>query len=64
MDEVATAGPDEPLIEVLPRMQGCADGRVLVIDDDGRLIGIVSPTDVARVIELSTFRDLRDSQHV
>lgn len=64
MEEVATAGPDEPLLEVLPRMQGCADGRVLVVDDDGRLIGIVSPTDVARVIELSRFRDLRDPHHV
>lgn len=64
MDDVATAGPDEPLMEVLPRMQGSSDGRVLVVDEDGRLIGIVSPTDVARVIELSTLRDLRDSQHV
>lgn len=64
MEEVAIATPDEPLIEVLPRMQGCADGRVLVVDDDGRLVGIVSPRDVARVIELSSFRDLRDTQHV
>ncbi|MBW3560873.1 MAG: site-2 protease family protein [Actinobacteria bacterium] len=63
MEEVATAQPDEPLLEVLPRMQGCADGRVLVVDDDGQLVGIVSPTDVARVIQLSTLRDLRD-QHV
>lgn len=45
-------------------MQGCADGRALVVDDDGRLIGIVSPTDVARVIELSRFRELRDPHQV
>jgi Zn-dependent protease/CBS domain-containing protein len=52
-DEVPTAGPDEPLDELLPRMAGCSDGRAVVVDDANRVIGIVSPSDVSRAIQLT-----------
>jgi Zn-dependent protease/CBS domain-containing protein len=57
MGEVATARPDEELTDLLPRMAACGDGRVLVIEDGQRLVGIVSPTDVSRAIERATLRD-------
>lgn len=49
IDEVTTARPDEPLVDLLPRLSECADGRVLVFDDDG-LVGIVTPSDVTRLL--------------
>jgi len=55
-DEVPTGRPDEPLVELLPRMTGCSDGRAVIVDDDNRVVGIVSPTDVSRAIQLSGFR--------
>jgi len=55
LDEVATASPGEPLVDVLARLarRGHDDigGRVLVFDDD-RIVGIVSPADVDRVVEV------------
>jgi Zn-dependent protease/CBS domain-containing protein len=57
-NEVPIARPEEPLVELLERMHGCADGRAVVIDDAGRVIGVVSPTDVARALELADLRTL------
>lgn len=52
IDDVPVTRPREPLPELLGRLSGCADGRALVLDDD-RLVGLVSPTDVARRLEIS-----------
>ncbi|MFD4197303.1 site-2 protease family protein [Amycolatopsis thermoflava] len=49
--EIPRATPDEPLLALLPRMSGCADGRALVFDAD-RLVGIVSPSDISRTVTL------------
>jgi Zn-dependent protease/CBS domain-containing protein len=54
--EVPTAGPDEPLVELLERMQGCTDGRAVVVDAEGRVIGLVSPSDVARALQGADLR--------
>ena len=51
---IPTATPDEPLSALLSRMDGCTDGRALVFDD-GRLVGIVSPSDISRT---ATWRGL------
>ena len=32
-DEVPTARPDQPLVELLEKMHGCAEGRALVLRD-------------------------------
>jgi Zn-dependent protease/CBS domain-containing protein len=48
--EVARATPDEPVADVLPRLNGCSDGRALVFDG-GRLAGIVAPADISRALE-------------
>jgi Zn-dependent protease/CBS domain-containing protein len=53
---VPTAHPAEPLVTFLPRMRGCSDGRAVVLDEYGRVIGIVSSTDVSRAIQLADLR--------
>jgi Zn-dependent protease/CBS domain-containing protein len=45
--EVPVARADEPLVDALPRLNGCADGRLVVVDEAGRVIGIVSPRDIS-----------------
>lgn len=61
--DVPQVGPDEPLADLLPRMWGCADGRVLVVED-GRIVGLVSPTDVMRQMEVAELRSPRQDQHI
>jgi CBS domain-containing protein len=46
----------KPLQEVLEQMREAADGRVLVRDVTGRLVGIISPTDITRFVEISQLR--------
>lgn len=50
-DEIPLAQPDEPLAELLTRLNGCTDGRALVFGD-GELLGIVSPSDISRAAAL------------
>jgi Zn-dependent protease/CBS domain-containing protein len=50
MSEVARATPDEPVANVLPRLNACSEARALVFAD-GRLVGIVSPADMSRALE-------------
>ena len=50
LEHVAAAQPRDALTEVLPRVTRESGGRALVFDQ-GRLVGIVSPADVTRVLE-------------
>ncbi|CAN5665846.1 site-2 protease family protein [soil metagenome] len=59
LSSVPIARPDEPLVDVLGRMHG-SDGRALVMED-GRLVGIVSPRDVARALDVASLRGARTS---
>lgn len=56
MSEVPIGSPGEPIPELLQRMQPSPDGRALVLDADGRLVGIVSPSDISRLVQLSMLR--------
>jgi CBS domain-containing protein len=49
--EVPVARPDEDLAALIQRVGASLDQRVLVFDGD-RLVGIVSPVDVARVVAI------------
>ncbi|MDP9070271.1 MAG: site-2 protease family protein [Actinomycetota bacterium] len=53
IEEVPSARPDEPLVALLRRMGGSSEGRALVLEGE-RLVGIVTPTDVARAVEVAT----------
>lgn len=50
LSHVATAAPDDPLPELLPRLTPDSGHRALVLDD-GRLVGIVTLADVSRTVE-------------
>jgi CBS-domain-containing membrane protein len=53
---VPTSHPDEPLVSLLSRMEGCSDGRAVVLDAYGRVIGVVSSTDISRALQLADLR--------
>lgn len=43
-------------MDLLPRLAGCTDGRAVVVDDLGRAIGLVSPSDISRALALADLR--------
>jgi Zn-dependent protease len=53
MTAVPTADPQELVTDVLPRLGGCAEGRVLILDAE-RLVGIVAPGDITRALHLAS----------
>lgn len=53
LSDVPVADPGEPVPDLLQRMQTSPDGRALVIDGSHHLVGIVSPSDIARFMQLS-----------
>lgn len=55
LPDVPTAAPDDPLVDLIERMAAGNENRALVLDG-GRLVGIVSPTDIARAVEIVTLR--------
>jgi Zn-dependent protease len=56
LSDVPIGIPDEPVPDLLQRMQTSSDGRAFVLDDAQRLVGIVSPSDIARLVQLSMLR--------
>ena len=58
MPDVATATADEPLLDLIPRLNQAGDGRALVLED-GRLVGIVSPIDITRAVERGSLHGSR-----
>jgi Zn-dependent protease/predicted transcriptional regulator len=55
LEQLPIATPFEPLLEVLRRVQRSDESRVLVVHD-GQVVGIVSPTDIARVLDRAPLR--------
>jgi len=52
LDKVSTARPADPASNLLNDGGGCSEGRTLVVDN-GRLVGIVSPSDINRLLQRS-----------
>ena len=52
LEEIPAADPREPLVDLLSRLSGCTDGRAVVLDD-GEVVGLVSPSDISRAIQLA-----------
>ncbi len=53
LDKVATARPADPITNLLGLSEaGCSEGRTLVVDS-GRLVGIISPSDINRLLRRS-----------
>jgi Zn-dependent protease/CBS domain-containing protein len=53
LDKVSTAGSADPISNLLGLSDaGCSEGRTLVVDG-GRLVGIISPSDINRLLQRS-----------
>src|SRR5712691_7140746 len=50
LDKVSRAGPADPITDLLAVSDGCSEGRTLVVDG-GRLVGIISPSDINRLLQ-------------
>lgn len=55
-DQVPVTEPAELLMDLLPRLSGCADGRAVVVDPDRQVIAVVSPSDISQVAARSELR--------
>ncbi|MET8309661.1 MULTISPECIES: site-2 protease family protein [unclassified Micromonospora] len=55
-DQLVLAQPGEQLNDLLPRLSECADGRALVVTDNGQLAGIISPSDISRAVQRGSLR--------
>lgn len=53
LPDVPTAGPDDLVVDLLPRLEASRDRRALVLDDD-HLIGIVTLADITRALSWLT----------
>ncbi|HZD69147.1 MAG TPA: site-2 protease family protein [Actinomycetes bacterium] len=52
LSAVVTVRPDDSAVEVATRLATARQGLALVLDDHSQLVGVVSPTDLARAIAL------------
>ena len=50
LDQVPQAAREDLMAGLLGRLGGCSDGRALVVDG-GRLVGIVTPTDINQALQ-------------
>jgi CBS domain-containing protein len=55
IERLVTTTPDASIVDVIVSMNESGDGRVLVFDG-GQLVGIISPTDIARLMEAVALR--------
>lgn len=60
VDDVAVVASTDRLVDALSAMTRTDDGRAVVVDG-GRVVGIVSPTDVARTLDLQQV--IREQRH-
>ncbi|GAA3660833.1 site-2 protease family protein [Nonomuraea antimicrobica] len=61
-DEVPQAHPDELLTDLLGRMGGSADGRAVILDSTDRLVGLLTPSDISKVVATADLRAADPSQ--
>jgi Zn-dependent protease/CBS domain-containing protein len=52
LESVSTASPRDPVTNLLGVSGGCSEGRTLIVDGD-QLVGIVSPSDINRLLQMS-----------
>src|SRR5438067_13241969 len=52
LESVSTANPADPVTNLLGVAEGCSEGRTLIVDN-GRLVGIISPSDISRLLQRS-----------
>jgi Zn-dependent protease/CBS domain-containing protein len=61
LETVTMCAPDDTMPGLLERLAVTHGGRVLVVDGDS-VVGIISPTDVQRALDLAALRQRRESK--
>ena len=56
--EVFSVGPDDTIVETTRKLKGRGIGAVVVLDDSGRLVGLVSERDIVHAIAMHAERAL------
>ncbi len=56
-EEVPTVTLDAKLVDVLEQLGRGPNGTAIVLDDEGRAVGVIGPDDLRRAIELGRLRD-------
>lgn len=54
--ELATLSPDEDAIDAIEKLQRRDIGRLVVLDDRGQLVGLVTRTDIVRALSIGAVR--------
>jgi hypothetical protein len=62
LDKVSIASPADPVTKLLALPEGCSEGRTLIINA-GRLVGIISPSDINRLLQRSVSGPSRVPAH-
>src|ERR1700737_307451 len=52
LDRVSKVSPADPATNLLDQSESCSEGRTLVVEN-GRLVGIISPSDINRMLQRS-----------
>jgi Zn-dependent protease/CBS domain-containing protein len=52
LDKVSMAAPADPIANLLAVAESCGEGRTLVVES-GKLVGIISPSDINRLLQKS-----------
>ena len=60
VDDVITARPDELLLDAFERLHN-DEHRIVVVDDSAHVVGLITPTDLARTIRLARLREAVDA---
>ena len=63
IDDLVTVEPSTALTDVLPPLGASSERRALVLDE-GRLVGLVSTTDLTRALELADLRPPAERSHL
>jgi Zn-dependent protease/CBS domain-containing protein len=62
--DVPKGRPEQPLTELMTEMAGCADGRAVVIGPDERVIGLITPSDLSRALQIGELAGGLDPRHM
>jgi CBS domain-containing protein len=60
-EDLVRLSPEDTLSDALQQLQGCADGRAVVVQGD-RVVGILSPSDISRQAQISALRASADDR--
>jgi Zn-dependent protease/CBS domain-containing protein len=62
--DVPKGRPEQPITELMADMAGCTDGRAVVVGPDERVVGLITPSDISRVLQIGELAGGLDPRHM